>query len=103
MKKPARDAIGAPEIQYMNIYKQSAKRLSVFEKIASHFIEDRDRLFFFGDATAYEQYLESMIKEFEQEGSQNLEFKPAESLSLEAPIFKLTEGLTFAALTNQSS
>jgi len=66
MKKRHQELINAPEIQYMNIYKQTIKRLGVFEDITTEFdnssdsdIELRDvDVLFYGDATSYENYLD---------------------------------------------
>lgn len=62
--KKRQEMICPPEMQYMNIYKQSAKRLGVFDEITDQYDQQAQGEFlpqeysFFGDATAYEKYLD---------------------------------------------
>lgn len=75
-KRRHQDILGGPEIQYMNIYKKTLKRLDAFEEMTDEFNSDNeseeDELFF-GDATAYEQYLDSQIKSMNQQDQANKE------------------------------
>ena len=67
----------------MNIYKQTARRLNVFTDINDQFNKDEqingfvpNELTFFGDATAYEKYLDFEIKKLkaeEKESAQQME------------------------------
>ena len=71
-KKRHAELIGAPQMQYLSIYKQTAKRLSTFEQIASD-NEDSDEDSFFGSATDYDNFLDLQIKKarmVDQEQSQ---------------------------------
>lgn len=61
LSKKRQDFICPPDMQYMNIYKQSAKRLSVFEDVSKD-CDDQAQDSFFGDATAYEKQLDADLK-----------------------------------------
>lgn len=66
-KQKAKEVVCTPDLQYVNIYANSIKRLSCFSKITQEFddycIHEEDEEFFHGDATAYEQHLdEELIK-----------------------------------------
>lgn len=72
--KKRQELICPPEMQYMNIYKQKAKRLSIFDNITTSYDQQTQGEFlpveysFFGDATAYEKYLDHEVKNlFERE------------------------------------
>jgi hypothetical protein len=63
-----------PEIQYMNIYKSKVPRLSVFTDINDKYVKECHNEFvpsselpFFGDATAYEKYLDNELKKLQQQ------------------------------------
>jgi hypothetical protein len=59
-----------PETNYMNIYKQSVRRLGCFEEMTSNSedaMQDADDSalnggYFYGDATAYEHHLDKVLK-----------------------------------------
>jgi len=88
-----------PEIQYINIYAQAGvPRLGCFQDITDLDEEDSDSTndeqsggYFYGDATAYEQHLDKVLKQLQQ-GSQPAapeqqyynQYKPAESSYVEA-------------------
>jgi hypothetical protein len=60
-------------MQYMNIYKQTAPRMSVFTDINDQYDQEFKHEFvptemdFFGDATAYEKYLDFELKKMQQQ------------------------------------
>ena len=69
-KKSHKDVVQQPEINYMNIYTSNVKRLSCFENVTSK-AEEVDYMdetyqeggYFYGDATAYEQQLDKVLKQ----------------------------------------
>ena len=76
-----------PEIQYMNIYHTSERRLSCFKDICheeetsifnqSHVDEEKDEEklnntgYFYGDATSYEQHLDKVLKQLHAQDVEN--------------------------------
>jgi hypothetical protein len=68
-KKKQFESVQQPEVNYMNIYTQSVRRLSCFESITTKDeeleIEDetyQEGGYFYGDATAYELQLDKVLK-----------------------------------------
>lgn len=68
-KKKQFESVEQPEVNYMNIYTQSVKRLSCFENITTKDVgsdsEDetyQEGGYFYGDATAYELQLDKVLK-----------------------------------------
>lgn len=115
--KKRQELISSPELQYMNIYRGPAKRLSVFQEIGAeadkqNFCDD----VFYGDATAYEKYLDYEVKnmmEQERHMCQQQHFQQAviqqqQSLMLQNSLDLLTTALqsqpgTYSSLKNLSS
>lgn len=70
-KKKYLDCVQQPEINYMNIYTQQCSRLNVFQNITNQkaFLQDvqdetyQEGGYFYGDATAYEQQLDRVLKQ----------------------------------------
>ena len=62
--KPKQKAVVcAPDLQYMNIYASSVKRLRCFESITDGYdLEEDDEALFHGDATAYEHHLDEELR-----------------------------------------
>jgi len=77
-KKRHQDALGAPEIQYMDIYKQTVKRLSVFAQVE---LEESDEDIFYGDVSEYERRMETSLKHLNQQEAQSAVFEQAQLTS----------------------
>lgn len=113
-KRRHQELIAPPEMQYMNIYKSSAKRLGCFEEINEEYDQQNKGEFlpneysFFGDATQYEKYLESELKSvMNEEKLQNSQrqqqmtqvvFNTQPALNLEALTFNLASCLKQAVV-----
>lgn len=93
-KKRYESQVFPPEIQYMNIYKTTVPRLSVFTDIndkyakecANEFVPASD-LPFFGDATAYEKYLDIELKKLQQQDRESAA-QMACQLQYEQPVYQ---------------
>ena len=64
-KPKQKTVVCTPDLQYMNIYASTVKRLNCFEKITDCFHQEQEEdneTFFHGDATAYEQHLDEELR-----------------------------------------
>jgi hypothetical protein len=73
-EKKVVDQLPSPGLQYMNIYSKQAPRLSCFSSVAKveAIEEDDPKVYLHGNASAYESYLESIMKKQPFEYLQNL-------------------------------